>query len=500
MPEIKRFNQGTLKKYMQTPDSQWVPIKSPDDVHSGMVIRSFTDPNDPLLYLYVTTDTPVGGYHILKPLGGSSTRLPTSEIRIMPSAFPKRYHQFVGPTSADGLPLTTTAPQEEEPTQPPAAPAAPTAPAAPAAPAAPSKGKKKIDVLKEEMAAIQAKRKPPEPESPPKRKSSPKSKSPPKPSEEKIQTEREATLAAELEKERKAEELAARKALKTLDKEKVKEETKLLQAACFALAHAFGEAAPEACDTIYAKTVSDLATDVVLGKISHNDAIASIVATVRADAESKGLAAIATPAPAKGAKKHEDRIDQVEKDIKHLDAQVTRMATHLESVLKRWESIAPKIPTNTIKYFEAPRAKRSTPEGSTIGVMSYTTGEVEKIRTTQTPAEIKDGTILSITNGLCIHFNQSNAEGVHAAIADAMGVAPENLWGYDFKTKEVHAAESEEEGFAFVRCFTLSRSSGNAPFHAAGGRLAHPSVLVSSLKQKYGDSVLIVVPEGVVLA
>ena len=90
MPEIKRFNKATLRKYMQVPKDRWSPIPSPDDIHMGMVIRNPDEPDNPVFYLYVMTETPVKGHHLVKSLDG------TRESKVMPKALVKRYHYYTG--------------------------------------------------------------------------------------------------------------------------------------------------------------------------------------------------------------------------------------------------------------------------------------------------------------------------------------------------------------------------------------------------------------------
>lgn len=465
MPEIKRFNKGTLKKYMQAPADQWAPIESADDVHKGMVIRNPDEPENPAYYLYVTTDVPDKGHHLVRALDG------TRESKITPGAFPKRFQQFIGPVKG-GLPEKQESPKA--PIPPPEKPDKDSA----------DEKTEKMQELKKQMA---------------RRKGVQQSLVAPESTPEERE-KREAKLAAEVEKRRKAEHKQQQDALKNLDHEKVAEEKKLLQAACLALAYAFGKDAPDACDTAYAEVINHMATDVVLNKVSHTDAVAAIVARIRADADAKAVTTAKSADQDKTTKAIDTRLTQVEKDIKSLDKQISRMTTHMESVLKRWEAISPFIPSNAIQYFETSKHKRPSAKGGNLGVISYQTGNVEKIPTDKNLDEIVETRVLSVKNGLCIHFNQSEAEAVHNSIASAMGLDPKQLWGYDPETQECYAEKSEEPGYTFVRCFDLTRSVTTNPYEAAGGRIKNPKMLVNILRKKHKDKVLVVVPEGAELA
>ncbi len=462
MPEIKRFNKGTLKKYMQAPADQWIPIESADDVHKGTIIRKPDEPENPVYYLYVLTDTPDKGHHLVRALDG------TRESKITPDKFPRLYHQFVGPTKPE-----VTAAQK-----------VPTKPIPPPATGVDTTDPKKMQKLKEQMA----------------RRKEVQMALTPSESTPEEREKREAKLAADIEKHRKLEKQQHQNSLKNLDEEKIAEEKKLLQAACLALAYAFGSKAPDACDTTYAEIVNHMSTDVVLGKITHQDAVAAIVARIRADAETQGTAAEKTGAQGAAVKGIDTRLTRVETDIKHLDTQLSRMTTHMESVLKRWEAISPFLPSNAIQYFETTKHHRMEKKGGTLGVMSYQTGNVEKVPTDKNLDEIIGTQVLSVKNGLCIHFNPSEAAAVHEAIAAAMELKPENLWGYDYETKECHFDKSEEKGFKYVRCFDLTRSTMSAPYKAAGGRIKAPRALVSRLQRSHKGKVMVIVPPGADLA
>lgn len=472
MPEINRFNKATLRKYMQVPKDRWSPIPSPDDIHMGMVIRNPDEPDNPVFYLYVMTETPVKGHHLVKSLDG------TRESKVMPKALVKRYHYYTGPSTPAGLPTETE--PKKAPIPPP-----------------PQKTDKKsgdadtaarLKDLKEHME---------------RRKTAQQLIDEAKPAIEE-RKRRERLLAESAEKRRVAEKRKMLDALETLDKDRVDEEKKLLQAACLALAYAFGKDAPDACDTTYAEIINHMATDVVLGKITHTDAVAAVVARIRADADKKAIETATTDDTKRQNKTStviDARLTQVEKDIKSLDKQISRMTTHMENVLKRWEAISPFIPTNTIQYFESSKHKRSTKKGGTIGITSYQTGNIEKIETDKSLDDIGDSTrVLFVKNGICIHFKQSVAKDLHISIASHMGYDPKSVWGYDFDTDECLFDKSDEKGYDYVRCFDLTRSDTNEPYKAAGGRISDPARLVKRIRSKFKDNVLVVVTEGADLA
>ncbi len=469
MPEIKRFNKGILRKYLQTPAEQWIPIESEDDIHRGMVIRNPAEPENPVYYLYVLTDAAEGGYHLVRALDG------TRESKIAPSALARRYQQFAGPTTKTGLPSTRK--PAKTPIPPPSK--------SPAKPKAKDpENAKKIQILKDQMAlrkrgqqTLAAREDPPA---------------------EREKSEKK--LIAKIEERRKKEQQRQFDALANLDEVKVAEEKKLLQAACLALAYAFGEDAPDACDTTYAEIVEHLATDVVLGKFSHKNAVAAIVTRIRSDAEKKNLVATTTAKQDVATTGIDTRLSKVEKDIKSLDKQISRMTTHMENVLKRWEAISPFIPSNSIQYFETAKHKRSPKKGGNIGVISYHTGSVKKIPTDKGLDEIVETQVLFVQNGICIHFKNSVAKQLHIDIAELIGSNPEKVWGYDMDTGECYFDASEEPGYDYVRCFDLTRSRFDQPYVASGGRIKNPKRFLKTISDKFGKDILVAVTTGAELA
>ena len=425
MPEINRFNKATLRKYMQVPKDRWSPIPSPDDIHMGMVIRNPDEPDNPVFYLYVMTETPVKGHHLVKSLDG------TRESKVMPKALVKRYHYYAGPSTPAGLPTETK--PKKAPIPPP-----------------PQKTDKKsgdadtaarLKDLKEHME---------------RRKTAQQLIDEAKPAIEE-RKRREQLLAEGAEKRRVAEKRKMQDALKTLDKDRVDEEKKLLQAACLALAYAFGKDAPDACDTTYAEIINHMATDVVLGKITHTDEDAAVVARIRADADKKAVET-ATTDDTKRQKTStviDTRLTQVEKDIKSLDKQISRMTTHMENVLKRWEAISPFIPTNAIQYFESSKHKRSTKKGGTIGVTSYHTGNIEKIKTDKSLDDIGDSTRVLLKNGSVSILNRAWRKTSTYLSPRHMGYDPKSVWGYDFDTDECLFDKSDEKGTTTSGALTL---------------------------------------------
>ena len=316
-----------------------------------------------------------------------------------------------------------------------------------------------------------------------------------------IREKREKQLLSEISKRQAEKKKEQQAALEKLDQEKVAEERKLLQSACLALAYAFGSDAPDACDTEYADIIQHMAADVVLGKIAHKDAVAAITERICADSEKRrALDIIQRGGKSPADPEIDKRLARVEGDIKNLGDQISTMTTHMESVLKRWEAISPFIPRNVVRYYDATEARSKGERGGVIGISSFETGKVEKVPTKKDIDEISDTAILYVKNGLCIHFNQAEAGAIHSEIAEAMGVEPTSLWGYNYDTGVAMFDESTEPGFTFARCFDLRRSDVGAPFRAAGGRIKHPSRMVSRIKKAVGKKVRIVIPPGVDLA
>ncbi len=451
---------ATLSKYMNTPPEQWMPIESANNIYFGMVARDPRAINNPASYIYIMSDIPnADGTINVKGIDGKSKLTHETPQYISKIDYYTGVKTDPTPSRKDG-------------------------------------GRKPI---------------PPPSTSPPETVETPKEDRPPKPrtkqttfvmpEEDPIKREqREKHLIDEIAKRQEAAERKRRKALDELDHEKVAEEKRLLQAACLALAYAFGKDAPDACDTQYADIIQHMAADVVLDRISHQDAIAAITKRIRADAEEKQLDGVTKDVPDESSQVIDSRLTKVERDIENLGTQISKMTTHMESVLKRWEAISPFIPRNVIRYYDASKTRKTEERGGVIGISSFETGKVEKIPTDKKIGELSDTEITYIKNGLCIHFNQPEAEAIHAEVAAAMGTTPESLWGYNYDTGAIMFDESDEPGYKYIRCFDLTRQSTSLPYRAAGGRIKHPKRMVNRIKGAVGDRALIVTPPGVDLA
>jgi len=470
-----RFDIGTLRKFMQTPMEWWVPIESESEIHEGTVIRKIDVPYAPEHYYYIRSDVPIEGKYSTYSIDG------THEPEIPASVIVQEYQRFIGPTTKYALPAISAAkPPEPEVKVEPEAKVEPEDP-------------EKIRALKEQMAARKQEKK-----------ATPSKKVAVIAAKEDLPADREKSeqkLIATVEKKRKQKQKQQVEALATLDEARVSEEKKLLQAACLALAYAFGKDAPEVCDTRYTEGIEHLATDVVIGKMSHQDAIAAIVSQIQADAEKKEIGTKpATTKDRKPDKEIDTRLARVETDIKALDTQIARLTTHVENVLKRWEMISPFIPSNRIQYFETPKHKRDAEKGGKVGIISYQTGTVEKIPTEKTLDEIKDTQVLFVQNGICIHFKDSVARQLHIEIAKHIDSKPEDVWGYNMVTGKCYFDPSDEPGYDYVRCFDLTRPRTDRPYTAAGGRIKNPGKFVKTISDMFKDDVLIVVAEGAELA
>lgn len=463
---IPKFGIIAERAYRNTPEVWWAPIKSHKDIHQGMIFRlkkeiQESGTSHDISYGVVMSDDPTHYFDEWECQELSGATGPC----FMPNGYIiQKYDKYVGPREKNGLP-----PPPSKRAKSPAKPKKPVPP--PKTP--PPKGAR---------GKVQSTLTPPE-------------------EDPAIREKREKQLLSEISKRQAEKKKEQQAALEKLDQEKVAEERKLLQSACLALAYAFGSDAPDACDTEYADIIQHMAADVVLGKIAHKDAVAAITERICADSEKRRALDIIQ----KGGKSPADpeidkRLARVEGDIKNLGDQISTMTTHMESVLKRWEAISPFIPRNVVRYYDATEARSKGERGGVIGISSFETGKVEKVPTKKDIDEISDTAILYVKNGLCIHFNQAEAGAIHSEIAEAMGVEPTSLWGYNYDTGVAMFDESTEPGFTFARCFDLRRSDVGAPFRAAGGRIKHPSRMVSRIKKAVGKKVRIVIPPGVDLA